>query len=179
MNCQIKLASLADARLYCEHLIRFASENGRDGIYFSPYSASYPRDVFDLEKRVRERWEKPTIEPGCERSLVAVVDSKIIGHLDLQRDLLWPSSHRLELSMGLEYDYKQRGLGSRLMKQAIEFASVFEGARWIDLGVFKGNAPALALYSKFGFVQTGFIVDKFRTDGSSIDDIQMTLKLPK
>ena len=48
---------------------------------------------------------------------------------------------------------------------------------WIDLGVFAHNEAARALYRKVGFVELGTTRDRFRVDGTSIDDIHMTLAL--
>ncbi len=51
------------------------------------------------------------------------------------------------------------------------------GLAWIDLGVFRPNLRAQALYRKLGFVELGVTRDRFRLDGESIDDISMTLAL--
>ena len=52
-----------------------------------------------------------------------------------------------------------------------------QGFAWIDLGVFEENVPAMRLYTALGFVPTGRVEDRFRVEGASITDVQMSLKL--
>ena len=173
----IDIALLEDLDSYVDHIHRHLRENGRDGVYFSPFPATKKRDPASLLGRLRPRWEKAVSGLGWERAFVVWDGDRIVGHLDLERKDLEPAQHRLVLSMGLEFPYKGRGLGSRLMEEAIAFARTLDGIDWIDLGVFSCNKPAQALYAKFGFTETGRTVDTFRVDGRSLDDIQMSLKL--
>ncbi len=128
-------------------------------------------------QKVGARWRKVLTDSGWERAFVALVNGQIVGHLDLEGGEIYPAAHRIGLSMGIEFDFKGRGIGSGLMKQAVAFANGLESISWIDLGVFDGNSPAQKFYTKFGFAPTGRIPDKFRCDGKSISDIQMSLKI--
>lgn len=172
----IDIALLEDLDAYIEHIQRHMRDNGRDGIYFSPFSSTYRRDPAGLKGRLRPKWEKSLQDLGWERAFIIWDGDRIVGHLDLERETIEPAGHRLALSMGLEYGYKGRGLGSRLMEEAIGFAKTLDGIEWIDLGVFSCNQPAQALYKKFGFVETGRVEDNFRVDGRSLSDIQMSLR---
>jgi len=64
----------------------------------------------------------------------------------------------------------------QLLDTAIEWAAQ-QGLKWIDLEVLSANAPAVALYHKRGFVQTGEIPDLFRIDGGSYAYSYMSFSL--
>lgn len=51
--------------------------------------------------------------------------------------------------------YRDRGIGSEVMKMAIECAFYRLNLRRISLGVIEGNDRAMALYRKFGFKTEG------------------------
>jgi ribosomal protein S18 acetylase RimI-like enzyme len=48
--------------------------------------------------------------------------------------------------------FARRGVGKALLESALE---QMHGFKYINLWVFKGNSPAIALYSNHGFVNTG------------------------
>jgi putative acetyltransferase len=57
--------------------------------------------------------------------------------------------------MGVHDGWTGRGLGTRLMREAVDYADRWLGLRRLELTVFTDNAPALALYRRFGFVVEG------------------------
>ena len=59
------------------------------------------------------------------------------------------------------------GIGARLMTASIEAATA-TGAPRLLVGVYEGNARALAFYSRHGFAPAGF--RKFRVGASTYDD---------
>ena len=63
------------------------------------------------------------------------------------------------------------------MVASLEWAREQQSLAWVDLGVFGGNTPAQALYKQLGFVETGVTHDRFRIDGTSINDVRMSLRL--
>src|SRR5205814_2143471 len=119
----------------------------------------------------------PLPSPRWMRLWLAWEGSALVGHLDLVGGMLLSEQHRCTLGMGLHHDHRRRGLGSALLESAVAWARAAPGLCWIDLGVFGGNAPAQALYHKFGFVERGRTVDRFRVSGVSIDNIDMALRL--
>jgi ribosomal protein S18 acetylase RimI-like enzyme len=78
--------------------------------------------------------------------------------------------------MGVERGWRGRGHGRALLAAAIAWARGAELA-WIDLGVFAHNQRARALYAAVGFIEIGVTRDRFRVDGTAIDDIAMALAL--
>jgi RimJ/RimL family protein N-acetyltransferase len=74
--------------------------------------------------------------------------------------------------MGLLLDFRGRGFGERLLRQAIQAADAF-GFRRIELGVFATNIAAAALYRKVGFVEEGTRRMAILVDGIYHDEIIM------
>ena len=78
------------------------------------------------------------------------------------------------LGMGLLPAYRGRGIGGRLMGEAIAASRAF-GFHRVQLVVFEHNARAQAFYAKFGFVSEGRRRHAVRIDGVYLDDIAMAL----
>jgi len=82
------------------------------------------------------------------------------------------SSHVGDLFMGLLPDFRGRGFGERLLRQAVQAADKF-GFRRIELGVFATNTAAASLYRKVGFVEEGIKRMAILVDGTYHDEIIM------
>ena len=85
--------------------------------------------------------------------------------------------HRADLGVALIRDYWHLGLGSLLLDRAILEARRM-GYEQLELSVFSGNARALALYRRKGFLECGRTPKAFKLrDGSYEDDVLMYLPL--
>ena len=74
-------------------------------------------------------------------------DSVIAGYVDL-----WIMFEQAEIAdIGVAAEYQNKGLGSRLMKYVINEA-IKAGCENLTLEVRVSNAPAIALYEKYGFI---------------------------
>lgn len=98
----------------------------------------------------------------------------IAGHVDLQAWAEPHTRHRAVLGMGVHRDHRRRGLGRRLLEVVFEWAARDTVLEWIDLQALAGNRGACALYQSAGFQQVAILRDKFRIDGESVDEVQMT-----
>ena len=81
----------------------------------------------------------------------------------------------LQLGMGVDCDYRQQGLGEKLLKIVLEFCRDHDGIDWLDLNVFSVNEPAKQLYLKCGFKVIGEISDFYRIEGESVSEITMMI----
>jgi RimJ/RimL family protein N-acetyltransferase len=116
---------------------------------------------------VQESSAKAVDQVGWERSWGLFEGTEIRGTIQLRHSPKLESNlHRALLAMGIERG--QRGQGWARAQSSLE---------WIDLGVFEHNAPARALYSRFGFREAGRREDLFRVFKTQITDIEMVLKL--
>ena len=79
--------------------------------------------------------------------------------------------------MGVARSHRRRGGGSLLLGAAIAWARHQQSIDWIDLGVFSDNPGAQRLYERHGFQILGRTRDRFRVDGVSLDDTEMTLNV--
>jgi ribosomal protein S18 acetylase RimI-like enzyme len=99
----------------------------------------------DLEERWRERLRSVTANFLLSRDdePAGIVSAHLLGRDTVQLMSLWvaPSS-------------RGHGVADAAMHHVIDWAGQ-RGAGWILLGVKSGNAPAIALYQRSGFVDIG------------------------
>jgi ribosomal protein S18 acetylase RimI-like enzyme len=124
-----------------EHAEAFASLNYR-----------WIEQYFSVEQHDREILDDPrqaVIEPGGQ-IFMAVVDGEAVGTV-----AMIPSTVGVyELTkMAVDPAYQGKGVGNSLMKASIGFAMA-KGAKVVFLESHRSLQPALALYRKFGFLET-------------------------
>ena len=104
----------------------------------------------------------------------AYIGDELVG--DLGVALLRPHikyTHRAYLGMSILQKYTGMGLGSAMMKIALDQARA-NGFEQVELGVFSDNERAQALYKKFGFKEYGKQPRAFKLqDGTYRDEIIM------
>ncbi len=126
----------------------------------------------------REQWRKMTENPSEERTgIVAVVDRSIVGNAGI-----WHHKGRRRhvggIGICVHDDFHRRGIGSALMAALIDVADNWLDLRRLELTVYVDNAPAIALYRKFGFEVEGTRrCDTFR-DGKYVDSFEMARLRP-
>jgi putative acetyltransferase len=109
---------------------------------------------------------------NIERTLVAVADGELVGHIFLVESFGFG-----EIGMLVVAGWRGRGVGSALLAAAIEHARA-RGLHKVVLSVFPHNAAAIALYRKFGFVEEGRRIRHMRrANGELWDLIEMGLLL--
>ena len=103
---------------------------------------------------------------------VAVDDGRVVGWADIAPVEIPECAHRGSLGMGLIASHRGMGLGSQLLQACLDHAPRC-GIEKVELTVYASNAPAIALYRKFGFTETGMLRDWRRLDGVSWDALLM------
>ena len=101
-------------------------------------------------KRFRRSWTDD------EANLVATdpATGRVIGSLGVSREEHPVNRHVASLGMMVMKEWRTRGVGSALMTEALRWAEQM-GVEKLALSVYPDNAPARALYVKFGFVEEG------------------------
>ncbi|HEY0482378.1 MAG TPA: GNAT family N-acetyltransferase [Kofleriaceae bacterium] len=159
------------------HIGRHSRESGQGGdLIFRPRSSDAPIDEAATIERHRAGWGQQLDEPYWLRTWGVALDGHLRGHLDLHGGRLPSEFHRAMLGMGIERGWRGRGHGRALLEVAIGWARDARLA-WLDLGVFAHNHRARKLYAELGFVEVGVTRDRFRVDGTVIDDVAMVLAL--
>jgi putative acetyltransferase len=127
----------------------------------------------------REQWRKMTENPSEDRTgIVAVLDGSIVvGNAGI-----WHQKGRRRhvggVGMSVHDDFHRRGIGSALMAALIDVADNWLDLKRLELTVYVDNAPAIALYRKFGFEVEGTRRhDAFR-DGKYVDSYEMARLRP-
>jgi len=126
----------------------------------------------------KEFWRKRLENPSEDQTgIVAVLDGRIVGQAGMWRKA-GRSRHACELGMCVHDDFHRRGIGSALMAALIDVADNWLDLKRIELAVYVDNAPAIALYRKFGFEVEGTRrFDAFR-DGKYVDSFAMARLRP-
>ena len=123
----------------------------------------------DYEKT--ENFQKKLIQNNLP-VYYAVIGDQVIGWIDISRPENPRLQHRGFLGMGCLEEVRGQGVGSRLMKAALEHSKKI-GLEKVELSVYTTNPAAVALYKKYGFVQEGLIKNYRKLDGQSFDCFMM------
>ena len=110
---------------------------------------------------------------GPAGTFVPVAGDQIIGLIRIK-----PSHHGFgDLAMLVDRDWRGRGVGSALVRAAIDWARG-EGLHKLSLEVFAHNEAGIALYRKSGFVEEGRLTRQYRrASGELWDAIVMGMLL--
>jgi putative acetyltransferase len=71
--------------------------------------------------------------------------------------------------MAVRDDWQGKGIGTELVKAALDLADNWLNLTRLELDVFVENTPAIRLYKKFGFTIEGTKVDFAFRDGQYVD----------
>ena len=108
--------------------------------------------------------------------LVAEQDGVISGHLLLDPFPLASNSHICTLTVVVYPHWQARGIGRKLLNQAVEWARTAPKVEKIELMVRATNERAIRLYRSLGFEEEGRIRRRVReSNGVYHDDIAMGL----
>lgn len=100
-----------------------------------------------------ERAERFNRNP-LDRLIVAEIDGRIVGHAGLHM-YAGRRKHVGSLGMGVDAEFHNQGVGTRLMEALMDLADNWYNLRRVELTVFADNQRAIHLYEKFGFTIEG------------------------
>jgi RimJ/RimL family protein N-acetyltransferase len=103
---------------------------------------------------------------------------KLVGNLTLTRygDVEKPKHVRV-LGMLVVDGYRRRGIGTKLIAYALDWARAQKGVEKVALGAFSNNRQAFRLYEKFGFKVEGVRKKHYYVAGKHEGEIDMALFL--
>lgn len=153
----VRPARAADGRAMAKLFAAVAAEH--DGIATEP--------PVDIDQRAAQ------FARSADTSIVAVAGGRIIGGIHVEASRFGFA----EIGMNVDRGWRGRGVGTALVRAAIDWASG-QGLHKLCLEVFPHNTAGIALYAKCGFVEEGRRVRQYRrANGELWDSIVMGLLL--
>ncbi|MCG1010760.1 GNAT family N-acetyltransferase [Salinicoccus sp. ID82-1] len=112
------------------------------------------------------------IDNPSNHFLVAVENESLIGFIAAFRGNLNRNKHSAYLVLGVDKNYRGRGIASMLFEE-IFFWSRNHGITRLELTVIKHNQPAFNLYSKMGFILEGEKIHSLMIEGEPVNEYYM------
>jgi len=131
--------------------------------------------TFQLPFPSLELWRKRLNQPP-ERTyiLVGVAEHTVVGNPGIHT---FPSRqrrlHAAMIGMGVHDAWHGKGVGTALLKAAIDLADNWLNLHRLELEVYVDNEAAIALYRRFGFAVEGTLVDYAFRSGEYVNAYAM------
>jgi RimJ/RimL family protein N-acetyltransferase len=109
--------------------------------------------------------------------LIAEFDNEIIGNIDLTGNRRKIMEHTAVIGIGMLKEWRNYGLGTALLKFAIEWAKENSIIEILWLQVYTVNELGLGLYRKLGFEENGIMKNFFKQNGKYYDNLTMTMNV--
>lgn len=125
------------------------------------------------KKHVKELLWK--MEKGVHISIVVEIEGKIAGRGDIWKPKPFPSAfnHIAEIGIGLLKEYRDMGIGTKLLKLLMKLAKKKWKTEIFKLSVVSDNERARHVYERLGFKETGKIPNGYKKQGKYLDSIIM------
>ena len=157
-----------------DYQIRIARPSDAKGIIHCMQSVMDERIYLVSEYYLwSERGEQERIRNPEDLTLVCKQAGTIVGVLTLQRGMYKKNRHTAQLGIAIMNGHRQKGLGSRMIVNAIDWARTRDIQK-INLEVFSSNTGAIETYRKNGFEVEGIRKRQFLVDGNYVDDVLMS-----
>ncbi|HUF59370.1 MAG TPA: GNAT family N-acetyltransferase [Actinomycetota bacterium] len=158
---EIRPARPADAHAFLEHWTAIVAEER------FVRSEEVQMSARAYRRRFRQRSD-------LETNLLAFDGARLVGHVTVQRERHPVTRHVGSLAIAVAADARGRGIGHRLMVEAIAWAKQ-AGVEKLVLSVYPHNDAAIALYRSFGFVKEGRLARHSRKSYGYEDEILMAV----
>jgi len=144
----------------------------------SMYASMSPEAVkWGLPPYDRARIERWTSDLTNNITLLARLEERVVGHLQMFRIPFERRKGVAELFIYIHQDFQNLGLGTVMMKKAIALAKE-RGFHRLGLTVVADNQRAIRVYEKVGFKKEGIVREAFYGDDHRYhDEVEMGLLL--
>jgi ribosomal protein S18 acetylase RimI-like enzyme len=144
-----------------------------------PVDTPYTPDEFDPPVGAIQARIFDVDESENSLFLVAKSDGKVIGALTCGGGSLQADYHMTALGVYVAKAWRDQGVGSALMAQAIAWAESSPVVERVELEVFAQNARAIHVYEKFGFEREGVKRHLYKRHGVAWDMLIMARLFPQ
>lgn len=165
MSITVREATPSDAAALLAHLKALAAEPGIN----IPLAPDEITMTLDQEKALLA----DIAESPSAIMLVAEADGALVGELSLKA--ISPRRavrHVATLGMSVAQAWRGKGVGRALLTDVLAWAPT-AGIKRVELYVYARNAPAIALYERFGFAVEGRRRSFIREGDAYLDDLVM------
>jgi ribosomal protein S18 acetylase RimI-like enzyme len=169
MDVILRQALPEDAEQTIAHVRRLSSEPGVS-IIIGP-------GEFDTTVAQQRQFLRDCAAADNHVYLVAEADGQIVGVLICRGGRRRAMRHTATLSMSVAQEWRNQGIGSKLLARAIEWARATGIVTRIELHVYARNEAAIHLYKKYGFEVEGRLRRRVYRDGEYHDNLAMALLL--
>ena len=146
-------------------------ELGRALVREKRYSVTTPEE-FTFTEEDEQVWIKRNRDEPDHVLLVAETDGPVVGLVGIDTSPRRRLSHRATLRLSVAREWRGQGVGTALVGCALDWAAGHPRIEKVSLAVLADNAPAIALYRRFGFEEEGRRPREVkRGPGSYVDDI--------
>ncbi|WP_054703528.1 GNAT family protein [Bacillus sp. JCM 19041] len=160
----IRSAQIGDAEAIIKHTKHVLAEN--------PLYYGTAVDEFMITVEEEEEWIKSHTDKGV--ILLAELGGQLVGMVHLRLSTSRRFAHQAILGISIKEAFAGKGIGSKLIKQLLEWAKENPQIEKVSLEVFSNNERGMHLYKKLGFKEEGRRVRNARLDdGTYVDDIIM------
>jgi RimJ/RimL family protein N-acetyltransferase len=127
--------------------------------------------------------ERQTIGECAEQSgylyLVAELAGRVVGHLEFENGRWRKTAHAGMLSVYVARDWRERGVGTILLRSLLGWAAAHPLIEKVTLAVFSSNTRAIAAYKKCGFEEEGRCARDMKLDSGEYTDSVLMYRFVK
>ncbi|MBV8255183.1 MAG: GNAT family N-acetyltransferase [Chitinophaga sp.] len=128
-------------------------------------------EAMDLDAESEEAFIKSHLEKNRQLLLVAEVNGRIIGAVNVDNTGHDKRTHVCEMGIGVAKEYHRMGIGRRLMTAMLRWVDEHDDLWLIYLQVAAANEKAIQLYRNFGFQECGRLPDGIELRPGLFSDI--------
>jgi RimJ/RimL family protein N-acetyltransferase len=112
-------------------------------------------DEFPATVDEERTWIQDHLDHPGRIILLAEADGAIIGSVTFEAGNFRRVCHRGNLGLAVVREWRERGVGTALLRTLLEWAESNPAIEKVCLDVFAINEPAIRLYKKLGFIEEG------------------------
>ena len=134
-------------------LIRAAEPSDYEAMHETMMQPGAQAGTLQLPYTSLEVFRKRALDlPATDVMLVAELDGKVVGNAGLHAHARHPRmKHVVGFGITVHDAHHRRGVGTALMRAALDLADNWLQYSRVELTVYVDNVAAIALYKKFGF----------------------------
>lgn len=133
-------------------------------------------DEFSISLENEKLWIRSFLENNNSLLLIAKKGNKIIGNIDLTGNQKRVLKHTAVIGMGILKEYRNKGLGTALLRKGIEWAKQNPVLEILWLQVYANNVAGVTLYKNAGFGVNGIQKKFFKIkENIYFDNVIMSL----